>query len=687
MLVGLALAGLSVSVPASFAPADRWAISVVGIAALCLGFAIRRGAGAFGAIGAAIVVGWGAQLYLTEPLWFPALRLRPLDLRDVTMMALLGAEAALAMAMIVRFRLWSALRYAGRRLGWVRMGVAAAIIFLSSAPIIGYLDRDAIGAWIAHLIVTTGLMAVHGVLFIGMLHVRPPLTGAHRIRPIGFAAVASIVAFLLSVLAFQSIPHVEDEVAYLFQAHTLADGSLWVPAPPEAAWPGLEYYLFEIRDGRWFSTTLPGWPAALALGLIVGAEWLLNPLLTGLCVLLGHGVVRRMTNTETADRTAMLMALSPWMLAAGATMMPHMLTLALALVSWWLILRAGERHRRSLNLLFLAGCAMGWIFCARPLDGIILGAATGIWLLFKAGRDQRVTHLLAYGAGCVAIGSLLLIYNAAMTGSPLTLPLSAYLDRHWSPGANAFGFGADIGPPGKWGALDLWHGHGPVEAALNTLNLIFSLQFELFGWPIGSLLPLLGFLLWTRRRNDLDRAMVVLLVTVVGVMALYWFAESYYVGPRYWFPAALPILYLSARGIDALLDRLEIAETGHLSSGLWFLCALGLLVFLPWRAVMKYHEYGDFHTAYRDAVDSGIFGNAVVVFQRAGNEGSAFMLNDPLLRDGPILIMAGPDIDDAALSRAFPGREIVHFSPDWQSTDPSGRNRARYVSRNSSRER
>ena len=39
-----------------------------------------------------------------------------------------------------------------------------------------------------------------------------------------------------------------------------------MPAPPEAAWPGLDYYLIEIKDGRWFSATQPGWPAVLALG-------------------------------------------------------------------------------------------------------------------------------------------------------------------------------------------------------------------------------------------------------------------------------------------------------------------------------------------------------------------------------------------------------------------------------------
>ncbi|MEZ5867819.1 MAG: hypothetical protein R3D46_04865 [Defluviimonas denitrificans] len=45
--------------------------------------------------------------------------------------------------------------------------------------------------------------------------------------------------------------------------------------------PGLDYYLIEVKDGRWFSATLPGWPAVLALGALLGLPWIVNPLLAG----------------------------------------------------------------------------------------------------------------------------------------------------------------------------------------------------------------------------------------------------------------------------------------------------------------------------------------------------------------------------------------------------------------------
>jgi len=42
----------------------------------------------------------------------------------------------------------------------------------------------------------------------------------------------------LSAFAFERLPHLEDEVAYLFQARTMAMGRLTVPSPaqPDSFW-------------------------------------------------------------------------------------------------------------------------------------------------------------------------------------------------------------------------------------------------------------------------------------------------------------------------------------------------------------------------------------------------------------------------------------------------------------------
>ncbi|MEZ5867821.1 MAG: hypothetical protein R3D46_04875 [Defluviimonas denitrificans] len=56
--------------------------------------------------------------------------------------------------------------------------------------------------------------------------------------------------------------------------------------------------------------------------------------------------------------------------------------------------------------------------------------------------------------------------------------------------------------------------------------------------------------------------MLLVSVVVIGVMALYWFADTYYMGPRYWFLAIFPFLYLSMRGYRALRERFGISGAG-----------------------------------------------------------------------------------------------------------------------------
>ncbi|MGB3314508.1 MAG: glycosyltransferase family 39 protein [Albidovulum sp.] len=682
-------AALFLPIARELAPLDRWAVSVLAVALLVLGFAFRRGAVAFGVLAFALATGTGAQLYLTEPLWFPTLRLRPQGLRDAIMLAAIAGEVAVAAAMLGRTDMRALFLGILGRFGAIRTGLFLCLTFAFSVPVLNYIDRGAGVAYFAHVVAGAVLICVHLAILIALAQVKSPVSGNHRISPIVHALIAALASLSLAVFAFEAMPHVEDEVAYLFQARTLAGGGVTVPAPDAAALPGLDYYLLEVIDGRWYSTTLPGWPAALAPALAFGVPWLLNPLLAALSVLIAHAIAKAKAGRGVADVTALLMAFSPWFIAAGGSLMPHMLTLFLSLLAWWMILRVEQGASGRWWRLGIAGLAMGWIFCSRPLDGVIMGGLTGLWLVFAVKRGTRLTRALPYALGCIAAGSLLLIFNAQITGSPFALPLGQYLDRHWHPGANAFGFGPDIGPPGSWGALDLWVGHGPLEAMINTVNLLVSLQLELFGWPMGSLALLFAYILWKIRPSGFDRAMAALLVVVIFVMALYWFAETYYFGPRYWFLAAFPIFYLSARGCEALQERLSGGdETGkiRLESVVWLLCIVGLCVFLPWRGVAKYHEYGDFHPEFRSAAATGVFGNAVVIFDKTGNEGSAFMLNDPWLgEDAPIFLHDTGTLDETALQAAFPGREILRFAPGWQSTDPSGRDKARFVSRKSSR--
>jgi hypothetical protein len=73
---------------------------------------------------------------------------------------------------------------------------------------------------------------------------------------IGLALLAFGLSAVLSNTVFERLPHLEDEVAYLFQARTLAGGQLVVETPQ----PRLAYWQPFIVDyeGNRFGKYLPG---------------------------------------------------------------------------------------------------------------------------------------------------------------------------------------------------------------------------------------------------------------------------------------------------------------------------------------------------------------------------------------------------------------------------------------------
>ena len=685
LLLALASAALLVLAlhpvgPGPSQPGMRWLLSALGVGAGYAGWCAWRGAPAFGLLGLAFLSGSAAQLYLTDPLWFPALRFAlrgPADLLMVTLLALEAAAAGLVLATHRPGRLWSVAKGA---FGSWRLLALLALGFALSVSVMGYAVQGAWGSWIKHLVAASALMAVHMAMILALAQTPKPRpltgwleTGRLSTGPLMLAFMATLASLLLGWFAFQAMPHVEDELAYLFQARSFAQGSLSLPAPPAAAQPGLDYYLLQVKDGRWFAVTPPGWPAALAIGVVFGAPWLVNPLLFGLAILLAHAIAADRLGRAAADRAALLLATSPWLLAAAASMMTHTLTLTLILAGWWAVIRAGRIGASAVPWALAAGLALGWVFTIRQLDGLLIGTLTGLWILTMAGpagARRNLRPALAYCFGCLATGSAYFLYNAAFTGHLTQPPMALYLDELWGPGANAYGFGSGIGPVGGWGALDLAPGHSPLEGLINTANNLAALQLEASGWTIGSLTLALCCLLW-HRFSRFDAAMLVVLLATIAALFFYWFAGSFYIGPRYWFIAAFPLVVLSVQGLAAVEARLPPAGAASLPALFTLLCLFGLLIFTPWRGVAKYHDYQGFHASIRTAAQTGQFGNALVVVAPVGDAASALMLNDPALpADQPIFLVDRPGLDQAALAAAFPGRAVVHFTPNWAPAKP-----------------
>ena len=104
------------------------------------------------------------------------------------------------------------------------------------------------------------------------------------------ALMVLIAASLISWRVLGQVPRIHDDVAQLFQARLFAAGRLF------AASPGVPQFfdmMMMINDGKWYSQYPPGHPLLLALGVLVRAPWLINPLLGALTVVVAYLLGRR----------------------------------------------------------------------------------------------------------------------------------------------------------------------------------------------------------------------------------------------------------------------------------------------------------------------------------------------------------------------------------------------------------
>ncbi|MCK6445650.1 MAG: glycosyltransferase family 39 protein [Planctomycetes bacterium] len=440
----------------------------------------------------------------------------------------------------------------------------------------------------------------------------------------GFAcllALASVaVAALLAFFVYERHPHVPDEVVYLLHARYLATGVLSVPAPPVPE--AFDVDLMLLEDGRWYSPVNPGWPFALAPAAPLGAEWLVNPVLGGVAILLAYALLREVTSLRNARIATALLACSPWFVFLDMSFMTHTWTLVCALAGALGVARAGRTGKSA--WAWFGGAGVGMVATIRPLEGLVLALCLGVWALGFGGKRLKFGALAGLVLGTAVVAACVLPYNAALTGSAKVFPINHYVDTVYGPGKNDLGFGPDKGL--DWGGLDPWPGHTPFQALVNAQFNTFAIDVELFGWACGSLVLVwlaLALRPWTR----FERACVVFVLAIVGSNSLYWFAGGPDFGARYWQLVIVPLVVLAVGGLTRLGEDAEqrarwLAAAGALSLG-------ALLLFVPWRALDKYRDYRGMTPGARELAERVDFGRSLVLVRgkRHPDYASAAILN------------------------------------------------------------
>ncbi len=425
------------------------------------------------------------------------------------------------------------------------------------------------------------------------------------------------IAAALAVLSYERHPHIQDEVAYIFQANYFADGRLTAPAPPVTE--AVETYLIDCDTDRCLSPVPPGWPAILALGSAAGADWLVNPVLAGINVILLFTLLRQLYDRYTARLGVLLLAAAPWYLLMSMNFMTHTFSLTCTLLA---ALSVVQMHRSHNSLWGVpGGIAIGLLSLARPLEGLMVATVLGLAALFIAGQRFRLAPVMVLGCISLAVGMTVLPYNAALTGDPLSFPIMAYTDKVLGPGTNSLGFGPDKGV--TWGGLDPFPGHGLPDVLVNAGLNLSAMNIEMFGWSIGSLLPVILLLLSpaVRRLQQPDRWMLFFIFTIFCFQSLYWFSGGPDFGARYYYLAVIPLTALTAQALIRLGQTLPSRPPSSprlpvsLLAGLLVLSTGALTNFLPWRAIDKYHHYRGMRPDMRTLINAQGFADGLLLIK------------------------------------------------------------------------
>lgn len=243
------------------------------------------------------------------------------------------------------------------------------------------------------------------------------------------ALFAFAMSATLSRTVFERLPHLEDEMAYLWGARAIAGGNFVVPtvAPTRSYW---QPFVVD-RGGVRFSKYTPGWSMQLAVGVALGQPWIVNAAFAALSVALTYRIGREGLGGRRGERAgligAALVAFSPAALLLNATLMGHTSALFATGLFILALLRL-DRGRRVLWWGALAGVALGLLALNRPLTAVAVGTPGGLWVLAKLARQvladgigplgKALRPYLLLTAIALALAALIPIYNQQAVGDP-----------------------------------------------------------------------------------------------------------------------------------------------------------------------------------------------------------------------------------------------------------------------------
>jgi hypothetical protein len=481
------------------------------------------------------------------------------------------------------------------------------------------------------------------------------------------SAAAFLICFQIAANVFDNMPHLEDELAYVWQAKAIAEGgSITVPSPP-CPKCFLVPFVVDYQVQRFGKYPL-GWPVMLSIGEKFGLRDFVNPLLAGWSIWLVYRLGKKLFDEKTAILAAFLTTVSPFFLMNAGSLLGHIWSLFLVLafsLAWYDTFDAEATIPKWLTIL-TAGLSLGLLALTRQLTAVAIlipFAIHGLYLLFKGTPSQRKALIIIAGITAFA-ASLHFLWQYAVTGDPLQSPYTL-----WWP-YDKIGFGPDIGINK--------YGHNILYAWYNTKFSLKVGSTDLFGWPRLSWIFLPSGLWAVIKSKNIRAGMIASTVlTLISAYLLYWIG-SWLFGPRYYFECIFALSLLSAAGIRFAAGTLFI-EKSAIDRSRWdktrfvfvmtllgILTAGNLVFYTPQRiGNMKglYHAEAKYQQPFLTKEAQALAPALIIVHPHEDwmNYGTLLDLSSPY-HDTPFVFIydRGEEMNQPVLDY-FPERSVFHY--------------------------
>lgn len=420
---------------------------------------------------------------------------------------------------------------------------------------------------------------------------------------VAFASCAVVLYAVTGWLVFDARPLLIDEIVQVIQARVFASGDLWLPADAHPEFRSIMHMV--EQDGRWYGQFPPGGPAMLALGELVRAPWIVNPVAGGVSIV-AFAMALRWAGFSSAVSIGAptIFALAPFQVFQASSHMNHITSTMWVLVAVAALVRATHAERDRPLAGLVCGLGLGVAATIRPLDAAAFALPAAAWLAARAVRNGHWRSFVLSGVGVAAPMALMMWINMQTTGGALTFGYSVlWGDNH--------GLGFHVSPWGEQHTVE--RGVALVAAYLNRLN-----EF-LFEVPVPSLIaPLAAFAL-ARRSAPLERYLLVTAAGVLGAYFAYWH-DGFYLGPRFLVPL-MPVLALLVARLPGIVA--ERWSQSLLTRGVFAAYAaaalLGGTLVLPHRVRAYQNGFQSLRWDYDDiAARAGATGDVILVRESWG---------------------------------------------------------------------